>query len=329
MQLRILSREDLLVALPMAAAIEGMKDAFAQLATNQVMAPLRARVDIHRRQGVSLIMPAYLMKSDDLAVKVVSVFPENVDRGEPTIYAMVLVLDSHSGRPLAIMEGGALTAIRTGAGSGAATDLLARPDASVVAIIGSGVQARTQLEAVCTVRQVREVRVFSPTQAHAAQFAADMQGTGPVPAAIHVTPDAETAVRGADIICTATPAREPVVAAGWLKPGAHINAVGGFTPEMHEVDTATIQRALVVVDSREAALAEAGELITPIRQGLITEEHIHAELGEVVVGLKPGRTSDEQITYFKSVGLAVQDVAAARIALEKAQALKLGVVVDL
>ena len=171
MKMRILSAQDVRRALPMVEAIEGMKQAFAQVSTRQAEVPLRGRVDVAPQSGTTLVMPAFLAQSGDLAVKVVSVFPHNKQRGEPTIYAAVLVLDAATGRPLALLEGGTLTAIRTGAGAGAATDLLARPDASVVAILGSGVQARTQLEAVCTVRQIREVRVYSPTHEHAVIFA--------------------------------------------------------------------------------------------------------------------------------------------------------------
>lgn len=329
MQMRVLSRKDMRQALPMAAAVAGMKEAFSQLSTDQAVVPLRARVGIEQREAVSLIMPAYLQKSDGLAVKVVSVFPQNAARGEPTIYATVLVLDATSGRPLAMMEGGSLTAIRTGAGSGAATDLLARRDASVVAILGSGVQARTQLEAVCTVRQIEEVRVYSPTHDHAVHFAQEMKGRGPIPTQIQIMNDPDTAVRGADIICAATTASTPVFDGSALKPGAHVNAVGAFTPEMQEVDVTTIKRSLVVVDSREAVLAEAGDLIIPLQQGDIQENHIHAEIGEIVAGLKAGRTTQDQITYFKSVGVAVQDVAAAHIALANAEAHGLGTVVTL
>ena len=251
------------------------------------------------QQGTTLVMPAYLAQTDDLAVKVVSIFPNNVERREPIIYAAVLVFDAESGRPLALMEGGSLTAIRTGAGAGAATDLLAKPDASVVAILGSGVQARTQLEAVCTVRNVREVRVYSPTHENAVRFAREMRGQAPIPELIRIMSNPETAVRGADIICTATTATKPVFKGQDVALGAHINGVGSFTPAMQEIDAETVKRALVVVDSREAAWEEAGDLIVPLQDGLITEAHIHAELGEIAARLKPGRTSAEQITFFK------------------------------
>lgn len=329
MELRVLSAHDVRRALPMAAAIAGMKEAFAQLSTQQAVTPLRARVPVVARQATTLVMPAYLQQSDDLAVKVVSVFPQNAQRGEPTIYAMVLVLDAETGRPLALLEGGVLTAIRTGAGAGAATDLLARPDAAVVAILGSGVQARTQLEAVCTVRDIREVRVYSPTNAHAVQFARELKGQGPIPHQIRIMSHADTAVQGADIICAATTSRTPVFSAAAVKPGAHINGVGSFTPQMQEIDADTVRQALVVVDERSAALAEAGDLIVPLEAGLITHDHIHAELGELVAGLRPGRTNSTQITFFKSVGVAVQDAIAGQIALQNARAQDLGTVVAL
>ena len=338
MNVRILSAADVVKALPMNEAIAGMKSAFAQLSTGKAIVPLRSRVDVGGQEsvggpdgpeGVTLVMPAYLTESKDLAVKVVSVFPQNVGRDEPTIYAMVLVLDATTGRPLALLEGGMLTAIRTGAGAGAATDLLARPDAEVAAILGSGVQARTQLEAVCTVRPVRRVRVYSPTPGRAAAFAREMAGKGVIPDDIEVVDDPDAAVRGADIVCAATTSTTPVFSGRFLQPGAHVNGVGSFRPAMQEVDVETIQRALVVVDSRAAALAEAGDLIIPLERGLIQEDHIVAELGEIVAGVKPGRTSPEQITFFKSVGVAVQDAISGRIALENAVSYDLGTAVAL
>jgi ornithine cyclodeaminase/alanine dehydrogenase-like protein (mu-crystallin family) len=329
MKVRVLSAADVKRALPMVEAIEGMKAAFAQLSTGKAMMPIRGRVDVAPYQGTTLVMPAYLAQSDDLAVKVVSVFPRNVARDEPVIYGVVLVLDAATGRPLSMMEGGTLTAIRTGAGSGAATDLLAHSDADVVAILGSGVQARTQLEAVCTVRQIREVRVYSPTHEHAVTFAREMKGKGPVPELIRIMSHPDTAVQDADIICTATTSSTPVFAGKSLKPGAHVNGVGSFTPAMQEIDVETIQRALVVVDSHEAAMEEAGDLIIPLEQGLIPPAHIHAELGEIVAGLKPGRTSPDQITFFKSVGVAVQDAVASKIAFQNAMEQNLGTAVSL
>lgn len=328
MELRILSAEEIKQALPMVEAIEAMKVAYEQLSTGQAEMPLRGRVTIPDR-GDTLVMPAYLLNSQDLAVKVVSVFPRNSDQGQPIISALVLVLDANSGRPLGILEGSSLTAIRTGAGAGAATDLLARPLARTVALFGSGVQARTLLEAVCTVRPIETVLLYSRNTAHAETFATEMAGYGPIPANIRLVSHPDEAIADADIICTATTASQPVFDGANIRPGTHINAIGSYLPSMQEVDTATIQRALVVVDSRTAVLAETGDLLIPIATGHITPDHIHAEIGQILAGHKQGRTSDEQITYFKSVGVAVQDAAAGRIALQNALSQHLGQLIQL
>ena len=328
MDLHLLSSADVVAALPMAEAIGGMKYAFAQLSTARADVPLRTHLQIGRN-GTTLVMPAYLADSDDLAVKIVSVFPHNAQLGLPTIHALVLALDAATGKPLALLEGGSLTAIRTGAVSGAATDLLARHDAQSVAIIGSGVQARTQLEAVCTVRTIEEVRVFSLNHDQAEQFAIELAGQGPIPLSITVAKDANSAVEDADIICTATTSTTPVFDGTRLKPGVHINGVGSFMPSMQEIDTPAVKRSLVVVDSRSAAMTEAGDLIIPLQNGDITQEHIAAELGEIVAGIHPGRTDSSQITFFKSVGVAVQDAAAASIAISNALANGLGETITL
>ena len=307
----------------MTEAIAAMKQAFVQLSAGVALVPLRTHMGISA-SGSTLIMPAFLPQTDDLAVKVVSVFPDNAARAQPTIHALVLVLDAQTGIPLALMEGAALTAIRTGAGSGAATDILARADARIVAIIGSGVQARTQLEAVCTVRSISEVRVFSADPDQAAQFAASTAGKGPIPANVQVAADSAAAVDGADIICTATTSLTPVFDGRLLKPGAHVNAIGSFLPTMQEIDSITLQRARIFVDSREAVLAEAGDFIIPIEKGEITAAQITAELGQVIAGEVPGRRHDREITFYKSVGVAVQDAAASGIVLRNAQAADLG-----
>jgi ornithine cyclodeaminase len=318
----------------MDAAILGMKEAYRQLSAGEATLPMRSRIEMTDESEVALFMPAAMRgnsanPSGALAIKVVSVFRENPTRGLPLIHGLVLVLEAASGRPLALMEGGTLTAIRTGAGSGAATDLLARPDAATVTIFGCGVQARTQLQAVCTVRTIKRGWVYNRTPTKAEVFVAEMRGQGTIPSDLLVAASPKQALDGADIVCTATTSVSPVFNGGDLKPGTHINAVGAFTPEMQEVDTDTIRRALVFVDSRESVLAEAGDLIAPIRAGVVGTDHIHAELGEIVAGVKLGRTTPEQITYFKSCGVAVQDVAAAQIALAESERLGLGTMVSL
>ena len=325
MKLLVLSAEEVRRALPMSAAIEGMKAAFAQLSSGQALVPQRTQLPIAQHEGISIFMPAYLAAAEALAIKIVSVFPRNVQRDIPSIHGLVVALDSQTGKPQALLEGGTLTAIRTGAGSGAATDVLARKDASIVAIIGSGVQARTQLEAVCTVRSFNEVRVFSPNRQHAQAFAAEMAGQGPIPDNVRATETADEAVAGAHVICTATSSSTPVFSGTVLAAGSHVNAVGSFRTDMQEVDVDTVRQALVVVDSREAAREEAGDLMIPIRDGVFEFDHIHAELGQILTGKCTGRASDEQMTYFKSVGVAVQDAIAASIALSNARQQGLGV----
>ena len=329
MEIRILTGEEVRLALPMPKTIEIIKEAFRQLSAGKATVPLRTRIEVTDQEGVALFMPALLHTTRDLAIKIVSVFPRNTDLELPTIHAVVVAIDPDTGRPLALIEGGSLTAIRTGAASGAATDLLARSGSRQVAIFGSGVQARTQLEAVCAVRDIEAAWVYSIDLEGAQTFAEEMGGVGRIPAQIKVAGEPIEALSAADVICTATTSSTPVFSGRDLRPGTHINAVGAFTPEMQELDEHTVERAYVVVDSRAAALAEAGDLMIPIQKGLIREDHIRAELGEIVSGDAPGRTSDDQITLFKSVGVAVQDAAAAGLALRRAEELGLGQLVEL
>jgi len=327
MIIRILSREDVRRALPMRQAIEAIKGAFAQLSTGQADVPLRVALNVPRHNGVTLFMPAYLAADDQMAVKIVSVFNDNPAKGLPLIHAVVVVVDATTGEPVAVMDGTYLTALRTGAASGAATDLLAREDARVVAIFGAGAQGRTQLEAVCTMRPIKAAWVYDVVPERAAAYAAEMSQRLSLPVKVAASPS--EAVCQADIICTATTSTTPAFADADVRPGTHVNAVGAYTPQMQEIPAETVLRAKVVIDHRQASLAEAGDLLIPLRQGLITEAHIYAELGEIAAGLKPGRASQEEVTLFKSVGVAVQDVAAASAVLTAAKRLGLGAEVAL
>lgn len=327
MELRLFSATDVRRALPMGQAIAAVKSAYVQLSSGRAQAPLRAHLSVASGDS-TLVMPFFVPgEGGALGLKVVSVFNSNPPRGRPLIHAMVLALDATTGAPMALIEGGSLTALRTGAASGAATDILARPDARVVAIFGSGVQARRQLEAVCTVRTVARVQVYSLAGAEA--FVEEMAGQEPIPHDVIVASSPRAALADADIICAATTSHTPVFDGRDLKPGAHVNGIGSFTPEMQEIDLETVRRARVVVDSRAAALAEAGDLIIPLRAGAIDREHIADEIGEVLAGQKPGRTHPDQITFFKSVGVAVQDAAAAQLVAVNGAALGLGTVVTL
>ena len=329
MQLRLLSAADLNAALPMEQAVEAMKSAFASFSSGEARVPLRTRLDVPAEDGAVLFMPSFVPPSGDLAVKIVSVFPGNPERGLPTIHALVLALDPETGRPIALFEGASLTALRTGAASGAATDLLARSDAAVLAVFGSGPQARTQATAVCCVRPIAEIRIFSFDAQGARAMADAWAGPGGIQAAVRIARSPEEALDRADVVCTATTSRTPVFPDRAVRPGTHINAIGAFTPEMQEIDPDTIVRARLFVDSRQAVLAEAGDLIVPIRQGRLSESAIVAELGEVAAGKHPGRSSRDEITLFKSVGLAVQDSVAAGAILRRAEAEGLGRIVEI
>jgi ornithine cyclodeaminase len=328
MPLHILTANDVREALPMPDAIDAMRKAFGLLADGQAEVPLRTAVEIPNHDAVTLFMPAYLHVGNRMGSKIVSVFPHNGELNLPTIHAVVVLINAATGEPQALLEGSALTAIRTGAVSGLATDLLARPDASTAAIIGAGVQARTQLEAICCVRSIQHVRVYSRTRARAERFADEMAGQGPIPSFIEVMDSAHDAAHQADIICAATPASQPLIGVNDVKPGAHVNAIGSFRPDMCEVDPELIRNTCVVVDQREAALNEAGELIACLEQGLLQASDL-IELGELVNGAQPARSDDAQITFFKSVGLAIQDIAAGQQAYTMALQKKLGTSIQL
>jgi len=322
----ILNAEDVRRALPMAEAIAAMKAAFAALSDERAIVPPRAHLSIQRHAGTSLFMPAYVDDDDPageaLTIKAVSLFDHNQARGLARIQAAVLVLEPDTGRPIALLEGATLTGIRTAAASGAATDLLARANAKTLAILGAGVQARTHIAAVCAVRNIEEVRIYSRTRDKVAALIDEMSAD--VTAPLLPVDSPREAVAGADVICCTTTSSTPIFDDADLQPGVHVNAVGSYTPQACEVPAATVLRSLVVVDSRDAAWEEAGDLIQPLEAGQITKDHVHAELGELVLKRRPGRTSNEQITFFKSVGIAVQDAFAAQAARSRAATLGIG-----
>lgn len=319
MKIRILAAGDVKAALPMPKAIEAMKQAFSQFSAGQATVPLRAHIATD--QGVTLLMPAYLHGSQNLGVKVISIYEDNPKLNLPTISATVMVLDPQTGFPLALLDGSSLTAIRTGAAGGVAADVLARKEAESVALFGAGVQARTQLQAVLAVRNITQVSIIDHL-AEAAQRLADEVATWPNAPQVTLGQNASQAVQAADIVVTATTSPVPLFDGNDLKPGTHVTGVGTFTPDKREIDETTVRRALVVADSREACLEEAGDIIIPA----VT---IDAEIGEILNGDKPGRQSDTEITFFKSVGVAVQDTVAAAVVFAEAREKGLGTVVDL
>jgi ornithine cyclodeaminase/alanine dehydrogenase-like protein (mu-crystallin family) len=314
----------------MREAVEVVKRAFSGLSTGRADVPLRVALSQPDRGGVTLVMPGYLSDSESLAVKVVSVHSRNAERNLPLINAVVIVIDSTTGQAVAAMEGGYLTALRTGAGSGAATDLLARRDAEVAAIFGAGAQARAQALAVAAVRPIKRFWFYSRRREHVDEMIAEMRPRlGPSIELLAAETPAQAA-REALVVCAATTSSTPVFDGGDLRPGVHVNGVGSYKPEMQEVDCVTLRRASkIVVDSREAAMAEAGDLIVAIERGEIQTSDIYAEIGEIAAGLKPGRQGDGEITYFKSVGNAAQDVAVAQEVYQRALQEGLGVEIDL
>jgi|SRR5688572_1013486 len=319
----ILNAQDVKTTVPMKEAIEAMKKAYASLSNKTAVAPQRIHLSIPNHEAISLFMPAYMKNESEeaLAIKVVSLFPKNPSRGLAYIQAAVLVLETDTGRAIALLEGSTLTAIRTGAGSGAAIDLLARKDSKVLAIFGAGPQGKTQLEAACAVRNIEKVFIYNPTKEKSEIFAKEMSG---INANINLANTPKEAIENADIICTATGSKQAVFEDKDVKPGTHISAIGAYTPEMQELPIETVARSKIVVDSFETVMSEAGDIVKALKAGLISEKDIHAELGEIVLGKKIGRETETEITFFKSVGNAVQDAVAAQVALKNAKAMKIG-----
>ena len=320
MQIRILSAADVRIALPMSKAIDAMRHAYSQLSAGKVNAPPRQHISTHK--GVTLLMPAHLPERSEFGIKVVSVYDDNPNLDLPRITATVLVLDPATGLPKAFMDGSSLTAIRTGAGGGVAADLLARQDAKTVGLFGAGVQARAQLQAVMAVRDIASVNLISRTEASAQQLATEIAAWTDTPE-VNLVSNPEQVVEDADIVICATTSATPLFNGTALQPGTHITAVGTFVPEKREVDTTTLRRSnRIVVDSREACLEEAGDLIIP-------NATIDAEIGEIVNGDKQGRQSDAEITFFKSVGVAVQDAVAGAVVLAEAESKGLGTLIEI
>jgi ornithine cyclodeaminase len=302
--------------LPMAECIERMAEALAALARGEAAVPLRSLLWLPERTGLLGMMPAYYLPAGIMGIKVVSVMPGNHGTRYDAHQGGVLLFETKHGRPLALVDATEITAIRTAAVSAVATRLLAREDAGDLAILGSGVQAASHLEAMALARPLRRVRVWSRTPAHASRFAVEMSGRHKIE--IEVVPDARAAVAEADLICTTTSAREPVLYGAWIAPSAHINAVGSSVRTARELDADAIARSRVFVDRRESALNEAGDLLLARTEGAFDGDPIVAELGEVLIGASPGRRTSDEITIFESLGLGVEDVVAAHHVYEKA-----------
>jgi ornithine cyclodeaminase/alanine dehydrogenase-like protein (mu-crystallin family) len=313
----VLNQEEVERLLDMEGCIAAMEGALAALARGEVHVPLRFVMRPGDEPSLLGLMPAHRAGGTPLySLKTVAVFPDNPKRGLDAHQGTVTLFDGETGEVRVLMNASAITAIRTAAVSAVATRLLARKDARVLGILGAGVQARSHLEALPLVRNFDTVRIFSRTLEHAQALAAQVGA--------EAVDTAEEAVRDADVVVTATSSAEPVLAREWLKPGAHVNAIGGRPPQMTELDTATIADSAFYVDRRESAEAEAGDYRAAVESGAIGPAHIRAELGELVIGVKPGRSSEEEITVFRSLGLAVEDLAAAEYVLRRARATGVG-----
>jgi ornithine cyclodeaminase/alanine dehydrogenase-like protein (mu-crystallin family) len=331
MRVLVLSHRDVVAALSPRACAEAMAAVLAARARGETYMPLRSIMAAPGAAGFMGLMPSWRGAQGDggavFALKSICVIPDNPARGLDAHQGTVTLFDGETGVPTAILDASAITEIRTAAVTAVATDALARSDARTLAILGAGVQGRAHLEALAPVRGFEHVRIYAPTRAHA-QAVADE--AAPARFEMIVAASAEDAVRGADVVVAATSAREPVFARTWLKPGAHVNAVGASTPRAREIDTATVAASALFCDSRESVRNEAGEFQLAVREGAITgEEHIRAELGEVLTGTAAGRRDDGELTLFRSLGIAVEDLAAAEAAVAAARAQGLGTEVDL
>jgi alanine dehydrogenase len=322
----VLTRADLERVLDPAAVIEAVESAFREAAAGRAPALPRAVLPM-AKGGVFVGMISALPRRQALGAKLVTVVEANRKRGLPTLYASYLLSDPETGAPLAFMEAGFLTAIRTGATSAVAAKHLARPDSRRIACFGAGVQAEFQLRCLKAAMPVETVAVVGRDPDRASAFAERMRGILGVP--VEVTRDRRAAVRGADVVTCATTSSRPVFAGRDLGPGTHVDAIGAFRPTTREVDTETVKRARVVVDTYHGARTEAGDLLIPLKAGAITRRHVKAELAEVVARRKPGRTRPDEITLFKSVGWAPEDAATARVAYDRATAQGIGTEVSL
>jgi ornithine cyclodeaminase len=327
MHLKILTGADVAALVPMSVAIDAVAQAYAAIARGSAEVPLRLDIAQSPHQSHTFFMPA-IIDEQSLGMKIVSVFPHNQTRFQaPTIHAIVMLIEANTGRPLALLDGTYLTVLRTGAASGVATRLLARPDSRHLVIIGAGAQAWAQVVAVCAVRPITQVTIVNRTRERAEALKARLATLIPS-ISVAITADRSSALAHADVVCLATSAKTPVFADSEIRPGTHINGIGSFTHTMIEADPQTLGRAVVAVDQHAAAWSEAGELIAARDQGLLTPEQV-VEIGAIANATAPGRTRPDQITFFKSVGNAAQDVVVAHLAYQAAMEQSKGQDVDL
>ena len=323
----IINQAEVVQALPMKACVELMRETLAAHAEGHAVQPLRTHIATPDRKGIMATMPGYLAPAHALGIKVLTVFPANEGTAVDSHQGAVLLFEAERGILLAILDATAVTGIRTAAVSGLATDLLARADAGELAILGAGTQALTHVEAMLAVRRIRSLRLWNRTAERGQQLAALIESR--FGQRVELCPSVQDAVAGADIICTTTAAREPILRNEWISPGAHLNVVGSSIPAKREVETALMVRARLFVDVRESALKEPGDIVIPIQEGAIGPEHIVAELGELASGRSAWQRQADDVTLFKSQGIAIEDIASARFVYEEARRRGLGTEVAL
>ena len=328
MKILILDSAQIRELLSMPDCIELMADALAALARDEIFQPLRTIIRPPQARGLLGLMSAYRTgEQGEFGLKAICVFPGNPAQGKDAHQGAVMLFSRETGELLALMNASEITAIRTAAVSAVATRLLAREDAGRLAIVGAGVQARTHLAALALVRSIKDARVVARNFEHAVELTREMQPKLSFP--IEAVRTNEEAVRDADLIVTATSSLEPVINKNWISAGAHINAIGTHSPNSREIDSGTMSAARIFVDRRESALNESGDYLLAAKEGVITPESIIGEIGELLVGSKSGRTSLTDITLFKSLGLAIEDVACANYLHQKALSLDVGTWVNL
>ncbi|MBW1723452.1 MAG: ornithine cyclodeaminase family protein [Deltaproteobacteria bacterium] len=310
MEVLIVNQREVRELLSMKACMKEMSEALRALERGDAHMPLRSVMWLPEMTGALGMMPSYMQNLKVMGLKVISVFPGNVGTDYDSHQGAVMLFDTEHGQPLAIVEASAITAIRTAAVSGVATDLLARKDAGDLAILGAGTQAHAHLEAMLLVRAVRRVRVWSLHSERAEEFAERASKRHGI--IVEPMATAFDAVQGADIICTTTSSTDPVLLGEWIREGTHINAIGACIPTSRELDTEAVVKSRLFVDRRESTLNEAGDFLIPKGEGAIGDDHIQGEIGEILEGKIQGRRTDEEITLFESLGLAVEDLAAAR-----------------
>ena len=326
MEVLIVNQHEVPELLPMEECIDVMAHALTALALGDAVMPLRGMAGMPERAGLLVWMPSLLPGAEVMGIKVISVFPNEGTELE-SHQGAVLLFEAKRGQLLAIVDASEVTAIRTAAVSGVATRLLAREDADDLAILGSGTQARTHLQAMTAVRDIHRVRVWSRDPQHARAFAESQARSGGI--SVEVSATAKEAVEGASIICTTTSATEPVLQGRWLSPGAHVNAVGFAGPKGRELDAEAVARGRLFADRRESIQNEAGDFLLAKKEGAVGDDHVAGEIGEVLLGRVPGRTSPEEITIFESLGLAIEDLAAVNHIYRRAEETGKGTRVEL